>query len=306
MQTAHSTVLNTLMRVQRFMDTSADALGALNESGSRRTLDDVVTSLSSHAVNQAASKRVGSAETAKQRVLRNALKVNHMRPIATVAKAQLKQVPEFLALKMPAANTTSRRLIAAAGAMAVAAKNYAKTFTDAGNPADFLQQLQTAASALDASLTDRGATTSTQSGATAGLKAETARGRDAVKVLDSLIEPQLAGDTVLLVQWKSAKRFGGKSTNVTSASIDAAAKGPSNGTAPKSSPTPSSEARDLTIHVILDNDATHTHPKVKRWLARHPRVHVHFTPTSASWLNVVERFSWRSPTRRGAAGTGSP
>ena len=47
---------------------------------------------------------------------------------------------------------------------------------------------------------------------------------------------------------------------------------------------------DLAIHVILDNYATHKHPKVTRWLARHPRVHFHFTPTSASWLNLVERF----------------
>ena len=46
---------------------------------------------------------------------------------------------------------------------------------------------------------------------------------------------------------------------------------------------------DLAIHVILDNYATHKHPAVKRWLARHPRVHFHFTPTSASWLNLVER-----------------
>ena len=47
---------------------------------------------------------------------------------------------------------------------------------------------------------------------------------------------------------------------------------------------------DLAIHVILDNDATPKHPKVIRWLARHRRVHFHFTPTSASWLNLVERF----------------
>ena len=47
---------------------------------------------------------------------------------------------------------------------------------------------------------------------------------------------------------------------------------------------------ELAIHVILDNYATHKHPTVQRWLARHPRVHFHFTPTSASWLNLVERF----------------
>jgi len=44
------------------------------------------------------------------------------------------------------------------------------------------------------------------------------------------------------------------------------------------------------LHLIVDNYATHKHPKVKRWLVRHRRFHVHFTPTSASWLNMVERF----------------
>ena len=46
--------------------------------------------------------------------------------------------------------------------------------------------------------------------------------------------------------------------------------------------------RDL--HLILDNYATHKHSNVKTWLAKHPRFHLHFTPTSASWLNQVERF----------------
>jgi transposase len=46
----------------------------------------------------------------------------------------------------------------------------------------------------------------------------------------------------------------------------------------------------LEIHVILDNLSAHTAPAVKRWLARHPRFHFHFTPTYSSWLNLVERF----------------
>lgn len=47
---------------------------------------------------------------------------------------------------------------------------------------------------------------------------------------------------------------------------------------------------DLDIHLILDNYATHKHPKVKAWLAKRPRFHLHFTPTSSSWMNLVERF----------------
>ena len=43
------------------------------------------------------------------------------------------------------------------------------------------------------------------------------------------------------------------------------------------------------LHLIADNYATHTHPTVQRWLTRHPRIQMHFTPTSSSWLNLVER-----------------
>ncbi|MGC8628488.1 MAG: IS630 family transposase [Acidimicrobiales bacterium] len=48
--------------------------------------------------------------------------------------------------------------------------------------------------------------------------------------------------------------------------------------------------KGLAVHVICDNYATHKHPNVKAWLAKNPRFHLHFTPTSSSWLNLVERW----------------
>lgn len=48
--------------------------------------------------------------------------------------------------------------------------------------------------------------------------------------------------------------------------------------------------KDLDLHLIVDNYCTHKHRKVKDWLNRHPRFHIHYTPTSSSWLNLVERF----------------
>lgn len=48
--------------------------------------------------------------------------------------------------------------------------------------------------------------------------------------------------------------------------------------------------RDQELHLILDNYGTHKHPNVKIWLAKHPRFHLHFTPTSSSWLNLIERW----------------
>ncbi|MGH8568514.1 MAG: IS630 family transposase [Gammaproteobacteria bacterium] len=47
---------------------------------------------------------------------------------------------------------------------------------------------------------------------------------------------------------------------------------------------------ELDLHLIVDNYGTHKHARVKRWLRRHPRFHLHFTPTSSSWLNLVERW----------------
>jgi transposase len=57
------------------------------------------------------------------------------------------------------------------------------------------------------------------------------------------------------------------------------------------------------VHVIMDNYGTHKVPKVTRWFVRHPRYHLHFTPTSASWLNQVERFFAKITTQRIRRGT---
>ena len=48
--------------------------------------------------------------------------------------------------------------------------------------------------------------------------------------------------------------------------------------------------KDLDVHLVMDNDGTHKVAKVRTWLTRHPRYRVHFTPTSGSWLNLVERL----------------
>lgn len=59
----------------------------------------------------------------------------------------------------------------------------------------------------------------------------------------------------------------------------------------------------LAVHLILDNYGTHKHPEVKNWFAAHPRYHVHFTPTSSSWLNQVERWFAEITRKRIRRGT---
>ena len=57
----------------------------------------------------------------------------------------------------------------------------------------------------------------------------------------------------------------------------------------------------VPLHVVADNYATHKHPAVQAWLAKHPRVRMHFTPTSGSWLNLVEVFFGSLPAKRSGA-----
>jgi transposase len=59
----------------------------------------------------------------------------------------------------------------------------------------------------------------------------------------------------------------------------------------------------LDLHLIVDNYATHKHPRVKSWMRRHPRFHLHFTPTSSSWLNMVERWFREITDKRIRRGT---
>ena len=61
--------------------------------------------------------------------------------------------------------------------------------------------------------------------------------------------------------------------------------------------------RHLDVHLVLDNYGTHKTAEVKAWLAKHPRFKLHFTPTSASWLNLVERFFAEITTKRIRRGT---
>ena len=61
--------------------------------------------------------------------------------------------------------------------------------------------------------------------------------------------------------------------------------------------------KGLDVHLVLDNYGTHKTAEVKAWLAKHPRFKLHFTPTSASWLNLVERFFAEITTKRIRRGT---
>jgi hypothetical protein len=210
MNKRQSHLLNTLQRVQFFLDQHASLLEGVSSSGARASLDQLVDTLRQHAVDQVASRRIGSAETARQRVLRNQLLINHLRAVARVAEAQLRDVPDFAALSMPPYDTPSHDLVAAARAMAAAATPYEDAFVGAGLRPDFLARMMAAADLLEECAGRRGSVAAQGHGATDGMKAELSQARKIVKVLNSFVVPKLQDNQALLAEWRASRRYFGQ------------------------------------------------------------------------------------------------
>lgn len=207
MRTIDSTVLTTLMQARSFIDGHRPELGTIESAGYRQKLIDTIDALAQHAVDQAAADRMGDAQLARERALTAALRINHMRPIAAIAAARLRDVPEFTAFQMPPQRIRTTELAIAAEAMAKVARQYTSVFVDAGLAEDFSEQLDAAAESLRQCFVDRQTAGTKRHAATAGLRLEASRGRKVLRVLSSLIEPGLKNDEALLAAWHSARHI---------------------------------------------------------------------------------------------------
>jgi hypothetical protein len=233
-------IYNTGRRVQAFLDTNDAVLNNVNKSGMRSELETVVLSLGQSGGQQAAGRVNAIGETAKQRTLRLALQLNHMRPIASVARAKLKTVPNFEAMTMPRPRTRVVSLLVHAHGMAEAAQPYAQVFIDAGLPEDFIVKLTAAADAVKASIDTRAAARGQRSSATGTLKNLENRARLVYKTLNDFVVPILAGDVAhsgLLAEWKRARRVDSRGGPVVGAEQAARALTPSPVQTPPPSPT---------------------------------------------------------------------
>ena len=209
MNSLQERIYNTGRRIQAFLVANDSVLGTINKSGMRADLDAIVTALGESGGSQAAGRVNAIGETAKQRTLRLALRLNHMRPIASVAKAKLRSVPNFQAMTMPDPNIRVVSLLAHAHGMAEAAAPYSQVFIDAGLSQDFIAQLTAAADAVKASIDTRAAARGQRSSATGTLKDLENRARLVYKTLNDFVIPILAADVThsgLLAEWKRARR----------------------------------------------------------------------------------------------------
>jgi hypothetical protein len=209
MRHSQGQVFNTGRRIQTFLDANDSLFSSINTSATRAELDTVVNALGNDSGLQATGRTTAQGESANQRTLRLALRLNHMRPIASIAKLRLRTVPNFAALTLPSPRLTGKSLVAHATGMGGAAKPYEKVFVDGGLPADFLTRLSAATAAVETSVVTRATARGQQSQATGSLKQLEIRGRRVFRALNDLVVPILSGDVAhggLLAEWTRARR----------------------------------------------------------------------------------------------------
>ena len=197
-----------LRRVEQFMDAFAAQLTVVNTTAARQELDQLVKDMGVHESTQAISTLNAKGQTAQLAALRHDLVEEHMRPVATIAAAHLRTVPNFQAMQVPRSSVKVAVLVQDAIAMAEAARPYQQVFVANGRAADFADALVAAAGAVRASIDARAQNIGNRAGARQGLTATATRAIAVVRLLDAQIKRALVDDPTALAAWQSAKRIG--------------------------------------------------------------------------------------------------
>ncbi len=212
--------LSSFQRVQEFLtqNTLADAPAGMGAQAAE--LGDVIARLTSESVGQEAGSRFVRVHAESQRTLREALLKEHMQPVSRVAREVFGATGMDKAFHMPRLVKANQPVLAAAGAMAEAAEKSKEVFLTHGLGPDFIEQLKSAAQALDTARNARAESARRRVTATAAVQDQLKRGRRAVRLLLAILAPRLAKDPELNAAWESAKRA--RSSGVGAVVADAA------------------------------------------------------------------------------------
>ncbi len=223
MHARQSSILESLRAIQLFLDGHPEELAPINASGTRKSLDTLVPQLTTQALDQDAGRVGGRGEASLHQSLRKELHDLHMKPIATIARARLRNVPEMSAFQLPPLATPSTVLVAKAGGMADAAAKHAAVFIERGLSQDFIAQLTAAATALSQASDSRAQSRTRSVGATSALAAFVAQARTVVRELDALVTLKVGRDERLIGEWRAAKRVHRKTGPATGSATPAPA-----------------------------------------------------------------------------------
>lgn len=208
MKGQQSRKFDMLRRVQRYLDDAGAKLAAVNATAARKELDGIVREMAINEAAEGSSIHSAKGYVAKVKVLRADLWNHHMRPVATIAAAHLRDVPEFSVLRMPLHRVKAAALVQSAITMAEAARAHSEVFVKNGRPAEFADALVAAAAAVRGAIDARGESIIAKASARKGLKVAGARGQVVLNLLDAQVKSALVDDPKALAGWKSAKRIG--------------------------------------------------------------------------------------------------
>jgi hypothetical protein len=203
--------LDSLRRVQDYLNVHAAELGSAVSAGVRQQLDEAIARIDTFDNAQGSTKLELDGLISRRRALEVELRHKHMVPIALFARARLQGVPDFAALTNSGLRLERSRLVAAARAMATAATPHLDALVSNGFPSDTVTQLVAAADAVSSAMAERAGMHVRRVGATKGIEAQLRRGREAVAVLKAVVGKQAAGDLVMLAGWRVAHRVTAKS-----------------------------------------------------------------------------------------------
>lgn len=199
--------LQTLRRAQSFL-AARDLRVALGDLKPYvESLGALVTRLEQHAQEQEHRLRSAREATDRKQALAQALHREYLRPISQVAGRLFKNDPGIRSGFRLARRRDDEGLLQAARGFIERASEHQGRFVEAGLAADFVERLRTATIAFRDALVARGEEMGRRSSATAGMLQELARGRDLIRLLDTMLVPRLSGEHNQLAEWRTMTRF---------------------------------------------------------------------------------------------------
>ena len=206
MKKEQENLLEALARVEDFLDSNQAVMATVITSKAHQNFSASRERLVEYMKAQGEHTRGLRAAVAVKRRLAAQLVRHHFRPIAVVARKELRAAEEFAALTQPRKRPRHVALVATGYGMARAAQVHEAVFLEAGLPADFLAQLARATEALEAGITAKGRVEALRVEATAGLAKEGRVARFALRLLDTLVRSAVREDDALIDRWGKVSR----------------------------------------------------------------------------------------------------
>jgi hypothetical protein len=194
-------------RVQGFLTAHATELGVTLPPDLRTKLDAAMAQLTAAQAEQGAAEDAAKTATATQKAIRKDMNDRLLRPIARVAKADLKGAPDFDALIVPAGSMAKGVFVSRLNRLADAAVNHEKEFLARLLPTDFIAQLRAAAAQFSATSDSHDRSMSRRTAATSAIAAAERVIREEVAVLNRTLPPHLKSNPALLADWVASSKI---------------------------------------------------------------------------------------------------